>query len=73
LATRRGKLNFNSVVRLFTWAVAINKNPDRFSDRGFSLLRFSSPLYQSLRFAPAMILIKLNPALDQKTALSGAR
>ena|SRR6266571_7168034 len=55
--------------------VAINKNPDRYSDRGFSLLRFSSLPYQSLRFAQAMMLmITINhPALAQKTALSGAR
>jgi hypothetical protein len=76
MAAARGKLNISFVVRLFT-SRRHNKNPDRFSDRGFSLLRFSpNPIrnspYQSLRFAAAMMMITTKPALRQKTALSGA-
>lgn len=43
MAAGRGKLNLNFVVRLFT-SRRHNKSPDRFCDRGFSLLRFSSTL-----------------------------
>jgi hypothetical protein len=47
-----------------TWSgsltgAAINENPDRCCDRGFSLSASALP-YQSLRFASAMMMIKSN-------------
>ena len=53
MATARGKLNVSFVVRLFT-SRRHNKNPDRFSDRGFSLLRFSSTLSDPFQSEPPL-------------------
>jgi hypothetical protein len=56
MATVCGKLNV-LVVQPFSQGFAINKNPDRFSDRGFKSSALSSNLPEGLHFVSAMMTI----------------